>query len=229
MSLVTINFTNNSSPPSTNIVEAAAPLPLSSFYINSDNSLIHFKVSSSTTFSEINPSFTVGQQYITNAISTVINSTLNASSALPFNSSNYSSNYQIYPNFGRLAVGSYAHYLFGNASISYMFANREQIVSYMNGNESNDTQFATVLASTFLNLPSSVCENITEQVTNQDNTRAYNQSNFEWQGLEFKLNDIVYFTLTLSQPNINGQQGQQYVPASSNYPGIQYHIKTTLL
>lgn len=225
---VSVSFTSNSGPPISNIVEAAATVPLSILYTGSNNSLIHYKTVDGQIIAEINSNFTTSS-LISNTFTTIINSTMNASNALPFSLSNYNSGYyRVYSTFGSLAVGSYAHYLFGSANSSYLFANCSQLISSFNGNGANSYQIPTILANTILNMPSSICKNIVQQTINQDSSRSNNSSN--WSALEFKTNDIIYFTLSMELSSVGSASTiQQYIPTASNYPNLQYYIATTLV
>ena len=220
---VTISFTNNSNAPTSNIIQAAATIPVSVFYNGSNDSLFRYKTIDSQIVAEVDPNFTTNYTTISGAISTVINSTMNASNANPFNLTKYAStSYRIYPNFGSLAMASYTHYLFGNANIQFMINNRNNIVNYFN----NESTYPSTLASTFLSFPSTNCKNITQQIIGQDLNRSNNSSN--WSALEFKIDDTIYLTLSLSISNIENGTGQEASPSASNYPGISYHVATKL-
>ncbi len=220
---VTISFTNDANAPTTNIVQAAASLPVSVFYNSSNDSLFRYKTINGQVVAEVDPNFTTSYSTIRGSFNTVINSTMNASNADPFNLTKYiSTPYRVYPNFGSLALGSYTHYLFGNTNMLFMLNNRNEIVNNFN----NESLYSHALANTIINFPSNCVKNIAEQIIVQDSNRSNNSSN--WSALEFKTDDIIYFTLSLSLSTIKNGTGQEASPSVSNYPGISYHIATTL-
>ncbi len=226
---VTVSFTNNSTIPSSNIINASAKTPLSILYNSSNDSLIHYSTIDGQLLAKIDPNFTTSVSTISDAFSLIINSTMNASNALPFSLSNYDLGYyREFPTFGSLAVGSYAHYLLGSAKNSYLFANYSQLVSSFNGNQINTYQIPDILGNTFLTLPSTVCTNIATQIIAQDSSRSNNSSN--WSALEFKTDDIIYFTLSLGISSVDtASTVQQYIPDASNFPDLQYYIATQLI
>lgn len=226
---VTVSFTDNSTIPSSNIINAATKTPVSILYNSSNNSLIHYSSIDGQLLAKIDPNFTTSFSAICDTFSTIINSTLNASNALPFSLSNYDLGYyRVYPTLGSLAVGSFAHYLFGSAKNSYLFANSSQLISSFNGNDTNTYQIPNLFSSNILALPSSVCTNIANQIIAQDSGRSNSSSS--WSALEFKTNDIIYFTLSLEISSIGSLSTiQQYIPAASNYPNLQYYVATQLI
>lgn len=227
---ISIYFTNSDiSSFTSSIVRAEATMPISTFYKEPGDSLINFKVINNEIYSEINSSFTTSVSYVQNAFNDVINSSLIIKDTVPFSKYNYTtfSNYLNCPSFGDLVLKTYGHYLFNNMTMTSLITNGNSIISSMNGCDPGQACIATGLASTIMNMPSSITTHITEQIITQDNSRIPADSTV-WNSLEFKTGDTVYFTLSVSVSSVTAGPGQQYIPDKSNCQNIKYHIATLL-
>lgn len=169
----------------------------------------------------------------------VLTAPLNASAATPFSNSMYSTEgaYRTPANFGKLALGSYAHYLFGHLHATAAITNDQAIMTAimdMPGDstaafdEANAALWSTgiptsaniarrlvnalvtgeALTSTTGNLLS-----ITKQVLGQDASRAKANDNTAGlpdrkQLLRFINGDKIYFNIKLARPTLSVSNGQ---------------------
>ena len=171
-------------------------------------------------------------------IHNVLIAPLNASAATPFSHSMYAAdgNYRNPANFGKLALGSYAHYLFGHVHATAAITNDQAIMTAINDmpgdstapfDEANAALWSTgiptsaniarrlvnalvtgdALTSTTGNLLS-----IVKQVLGQDASRAKGIDNTEGlpnirQHLRFIAGDKIYFNIKLARPTMSVSNG----------------------
>lgn len=247
MSQVTVNFNVNadaqgtvnvfSAPPTPtppNVVLADATLPVSALYNAPGNGLLKFRGVNDTIETALETGFTTTLSDITGALQTIMNSSLNASGAHPFNLEKYATEaaYRNYPTFGHLALAAYTDFLFGHVAATAAIDNDTIFKNRMNGLGGADAQIASKLALDIKNLSAENCQSVVEQVLAQDISRATMADNDDesWQTLKFINGDNIYVSITLTQPTVTvlnaGTIGN--LPAPSIYSPVTYHIKMTL-
>ncbi len=248
-------------PPSmSEYVDCSVSLPISALYSDASNSLFEFwepsdaigTIKATHATSRNNSGLIVN---LASGLQSVLEGELDASTSIPFKNSKYSSEsaYRVFNNFGRLALSSYAHYLFGHVAATAAISNDQDFMDKFLAydTEAADTYDATSwatsttskanlslrLADAILKKTDEEVLTIVEQVLGQDASRAKDQDNNELspdvrQALRFEDGDVIYFTVRVQPPTVTVQNnGQQYTPASSLYidTGISYNLKVTLI
>jgi hypothetical protein len=216
----------------TNVGAAAVSMPVSCLYNGAGNSLIKFQGTTVSTLDDIAATLSLSSFVGTNAteakladaIKSVLSGVINTSTMTPF--STYAAAYHAPENFGRLALGSYAHALFGHVAATAAIDNDVAFVNKMIGDGATDASLNKALAALIYALNDTKCTAIAKQVLGQDASRAKgidNDANLPsgFQALEFKANDTVYFSIRLMPPSVSVSNGatatQQSAPATSLY------------
>jgi hypothetical protein len=176
-------------------------------------------------------------------LSKVFTNSLDASMADPFNQAKYlnTPEYYTHPTFGRLALSSYAHYLFGHVAATAAITNDADFISTMNKYENINTADINYIGSSSYDKFSSTNANlakrlvdkigklndsqvldIVNQVLGQDATRAMDVDNNEpapgaKQPLKFYEGDKIYLNVQLTTPSVTYGNGQQSAPLPSKF------------
>ncbi len=175
----------------------------------------------------------------------VLTNSLNAIDADPFNQPKYTSTQQYYTHdtFGRLALSSYAHYLFGHVAATAAITNDTAFMTTMNAY--SNTAAADFVYNTSTSYNSDVATNniakrivdkiakltdaqvleIVKQVIGQDASRAMGQDNSSLapevrQPLKFYNGDKIYVNVTLQQPTVsvlNNEVAQKGEPEATKF------------
>ena len=141
-------------------------------------------------------------------MATVIEGVMDASNAAPFEQYPNVPKCQVFDNFGELTLALYAHYLFGHAAATAAIDNDEELIAYINSNDSTRTggaaQIATLLGRALANMTHDTASSIVGQVVAQDPSRARGVGNNqdENQTLLFAENDVIYVSITVQKPSI---------------------------
>jgi len=169
----------------------------------------------------------------------IIKGGLDAKDAAPFSEAQYSSDahYTHYDNFGELALGAMAHYLFGHVAATAAITNDTAFLTYMNAkNPANGAAIASKLKDAIISMSDSEALAIVEQVLGQDADRAKDQDNNELapdqkQNLAWMAGDIIYLQVKLKEPTVTvsvGAAGQKSAPSSTDVTEQIYNLKITL-
>ena len=138
----------------------------------------------------------------------VINGVMDASNAAPFEQYPNVPKCQVFDNFGELTLALYAHYIFGHAAATAAIDNDEELVAYINSNNSSRSggaaQIATLLGRALASMSRETASSIVGQVVAQDPSRARGVGNNqdENQTLLFAENDVIYVSITVQKPSI---------------------------
>jgi hypothetical protein len=211
-----------------NVGAAAVTIPVSCLYNGVGNSLIKFQGTSAVLLDDIVASLSLASFVGTNAteakladaIKNVLQGAINTSTMVPFK--DYGAAYHAPENFGSLALGSYAHSLFGHLAATAAIDNDMSFKNKMIGDGNGDAGLNKLLAGLIYGLSDTKCTAITKQVLGQDASRAKgidNDANLPsgFQALEFRANDTVYFSIRLMPPTIsvsnNAAATQQSTPS----------------
>jgi hypothetical protein len=245
-------------PTISNKVVASFKLPTTSLYERSDPA----DNSGSSIFEFWEPSDALGTRKARRAVdklnynsllsyfgyylSKVLTNPLNAINADPFNQTKYANTpeYYTHSTFGRLALSSYAHYLFGHVAATAAITNDADFITTMNKYENIDaddfiyntsTSYSTESATNanlakrivdkIAKLTDSEVLNIVEQVIGQDASRAMGQDNSSIspdvkQPLKFFDGDTIYININLLKPTVsvlNNETAQQGEPEDTKY------------
>lgn len=188
----------------------------------------------------------------------VLEGEFDCSGATPFNNTKYLSNshYYTHDNFGRVALSSYLHYLFGHVAAtaavtndqsfidsmlsringSYIFNNIEDInlSTNLNGSVSN-ANLAVRIVNDIISKNDEGLIDIVTQVLSQDSSRAMGSDNNEIapdyrQALRFYEGDVIFINIFLKPPTIviNGVAEQQFTIPEDSLNELNYSIKITL-
>ena len=224
-------------PTMNNVLRATVDLPASDLYRGQDNSLVKFHGYSSGGVDDISGVRDLSFNFVGDMesdLKTVLSGIFDASGATPFSA--YGSDYHSVPNFGYVALGSYAHSLFGHVQATAAIDNDLAFVAKMIGDGVSDAALNKALAAAIYGLSDTKCTAIAKQVIGQDASRAraedndLNSPNY-YQALEFKTGDVVYMSITLQRPgvSVSGAVGaQQSAPAASLFTPLTYVLKVTL-
>lgn len=248
---VTVDATGNvsvfSQPASTlqDTIVAAVPLAAATLYKGADDSLIKFQDGPSVEeiSATLNTTYTTStlganKTALNGALNLIVNGSFNCATALPF--SGYSgSTYHTRSSFGQVALGKYAHDLFGHVAATAAIDNDTTFVAAMNGNLDGQTpahaKIATLLANAIFALDDAKCTAIAKQVIGQDSSRAgvagAGEDNDratpgDYQALQFKSGDVIYVQVQLLAPTVTVTSGQQSTPVST--AARTYALKITL-
>ena len=183
------------------------------------------------------------------ALNSCLRSSIDCSGAVPFNDAKYSgvSAYTTQPDFGRLALSAYAHYLFGHMAATAAITNDQDVIDNMlatpiytaNGfpytvdgsvnsewttSSNTNSNLACRLVHALITSGDVNALAITEQVLGQDASRAKDEDNNEIapdnrQLLRFLDGDKIYINIKVLRPTVNvSASGNNSVPASTSYP-----------
>lgn len=186
---------------------------------------------------------------IAHALNNCLGSSIDCSGAVPFNDAKYSgqSSYTTQPDFGRLALSAYAHYLFGHMAATAAITNDQDVMDAMlasplysesgasytvDGSVNSEwTASSTINANLACRLVHALVTSgdanalaIAEQVLGQDSSRALDQDNNEpspnvRQLLTFKDGDKLYVNIKILRPTISvSGLGNNSVPPNTDYP-----------
>lgn len=191
------------------------------------------------------PNYNYLLSYFGYHLSKVLTNSLNAIDADPFNQPKYTSTQQYYTHdtFGRLALSSYAHYLFGHVAATAAITNDATFMATMNAYANTTPADFTYNTSTSYN--SDVATNniakrivdkiakltdaqvleIVKQVIGQDASRAMGQDNSSLapevrQPLKFYNGDKIYVNVNLQQPTVsvlNNEVAQNGEPEATKF------------
>ncbi len=221
-----------SPPPSlSNIIVPSTTLPITALYNAQDNSLIKFKQSASdvNSISALRDSaFSTPQSSLEAFLKSILNGSFNASVSLPF--STYSEQYHTYPSFGKLALSSYAHSLFGHVAATAAIDNDTSFVNSMNGDDLGQAALNKLLANAIYNMTPDIATPIAQQVIGQDSSRAkFENNDSEFQALQFKNGDTIYLSISLLPPSVSSSNSaQQSIPLNSNHSTQIYFLQISL-
>lgn len=261
MPAVTVNFNvsidasgsvevfGQAKPTITNPIVCSVKLPATDLYTSNSDALFQFWEPSSDLGGISGERFTSWSKEadLRADINDVINGSMDASGANPVKingtvSSTYTSQTEYYTHgsFGRLALSTYAHYLFGHIAATAAISNDQAFIDNMNGNTDATASHALLakrLVDTIKALTPSQVTDIVKQVIGQDATRAKDEDNNalapdEKQSLQFFANDIIYLGITLKEPGVtvsNNETAQLGEPSASAFGSdIAYSLQITL-
>jgi hypothetical protein len=230
----------------TNVGAAAVTMPVSCLYNGLGNSLIKFQGTTVATVDDIAATLAkdtflganATEAKLADAIKAVLSGSINTSAVLPFSTYSGVPEYHQQANFGRLALGAYAHSLFGHVAATAAIDNDVAFVNKMIGDGAGDAGLNKSLAALIYGLSDAKCTAIAKQVLGQDASRAKgidNDANLPsgFQALEFKANDTVYFSIKLVAPTVSvsgvgGAAAQQSEPLGSAHSDMTYVIAVKL-
>lgn len=238
-------------PNITNKVIAAVKVPVSNFFVSGSSSLIEFQGQDNDIAGRLESDWTSGvgsaarKTALAAALQASLTGALNATDAAPFNVSvagtpKYSeAGHKNYDSFGDLALGSYAHFLFGHVDATAAISNDTGFVTDMNGvNElSGQANLGGKLANAIFSLDAAKCALIAKQVVGQDASRAMGQDNDNttpdgWQRMALKAGDKIYVSVTLKAPQVtvlDNNVAQQSEPSSALFASdIKYMVEMEL-
>jgi len=138
----------------------------------------------------------------------VIEGVMDASNAAPFVTYPNTPKCQVFDNFGELTLALYAHYIFGHAAATAAIDNDEELIAYVNSNDSmrstGAAQIATLLARALASMTPETASSIVGQVVAQDPSRARGVDNTQdaRQTLLFAEHDVIYVSITVQKPSI---------------------------
>ncbi len=225
-----------------NVIVAASPLSKSLFYTDASSALIKFRGWSAGGNVEDVSGIRHGAFVSSNAtnigkLSTVINGNFDCSGAAPFGTykSTNISQYWSYGSFGEMALGAYAHHLFGHVQATAAIDNDQVFVSDMNSETAGKAQIATRLLAALDAMSPEVATRVAKQVIGQQADRAKSVDNDQdspdnYQMLEFKSGDIIYLKVTLLAPTVTVSGANPSVQQSEPLSATQttYMMKITL-
>jgi hypothetical protein len=190
--------------------------------------------------------YTKLQKKLVMDLQSILDGEMDASGAIPFTGYTSNVNYYTPNNFGRLALSSYAHYLFGHVAAtaaitndqafmdamlskvngSYKFASTNDVTdpAQTDSGSNSDANLAMRLVKSIVTKDDTAILAIVEQVLGQDASRALNQDNNSLapdvrQELMFMENDIIYINIRLKRPAVVVTNvSQQSAPAATLFP-----------
>ncbi len=267
-------FSEAENAPTTNIIDTAYSLPVGALYNKpndgtvGNNALFKFQGRTTDEGEEIivgtyGDNFTTNVSLLTEYIASVMVNTLNCgpdtseyANAEPFTDLKYSGirEYQTFNSIGDLTLATYAHYLFGHVQATAAIDNDSSLITYMNGNDPDDTiveytrpnntigTTGATKANIAYNLANKIISGLTDDditiivnnVIKQDASRARFEDNDlnnpdSWQHLEFKPNDVIFVQVTLDPPRLSfGNGDQQYQNNVPNISAISYNFRITM-
>ena len=243
----TIDVFGQTAPVITNKVIASVNVPVSTIIGGGVSTLIEFQGQDNDIAGRLETVFTTGGGFaarktaLASAIQAALVGALDASAAEPFNiTAKYTdAGYKNYTSFGSLALGAYAHYLFGHVDATAAIDNDTTFVSKMNGTNtlSGEANLGGALADLIFTLDAAKCTAIAKQVIGQDASRAFGVDNDNttpdgWQKLIFKPGDKIYVSVTLAAPTVTvlgNNTAQQSEPSAALFANnIKYMVEITL-
>ena len=194
-------------PDAPNPVVCAVNLPVADLYGSDANAVFEFQEPASALGTRVARRTQAGwtkAEDLRADLNSIINGTMDASGAIPFNDAKYASTEEYYKHetFGRLALSMYAHYLFGHVAATAAITNDQPFMDNMNGNTEGTALLGKGLKDAVVNMSDADVLAIVEQVLGQDASRAKDQDNNEvapdvWQALKFYADDVVYVQITV--------------------------------
>ena len=218
-----------------NVVIASITLPTADLYNGVGDGVLRFQQPTSdinTIVGERYLGFSGSVNSLAADIKTILKGTFNVSAADPF--STYSADYHTAPDFGYLALGAYAHSLFGHVQATAAIDNDLAFVSKMVNDGVGDAALNRALAQAIYGLSDAKSTQVAKQVIGQDASRTSASDNTQatpsvWQALEFKNDDVIYMSIRLLQPSVVvSNAAQKSAPAASLYSTKTYVLKITL-
>lgn len=253
----TIDVFGQSLPTISNKVVASTGMNCVALYASASSGLIEFQGVDNNITARLAADFISGvgaatrKSTLANGIQIALTTgNLDASAADPFNVAplgvaKYSdASYKNYSSFGELALGSYAHYLFGHVDATAAIDNDTTFVDKMNGRtippaaNAGEADLANKLADAIFGMTSENATAIAKQVVGQDASRAFAVDNDSagvdgWQKLLFKAGDKIYVTVILQRPTVtvkDNNLAQLSEPSNTLFPAgnVAYMIEITL-
>lgn len=242
----TIDIFGQTAPVATNYLIADYKIPASSLYTPATSNGLFSFVGSNGNLDGITGNFnatfapySVGT-LMTN-ISNVIAGSMNCSNAAPYSDAKYAHAYDTQANFGYVALGTYAHTLFGHVAATAAIDNDTTFVANMIGNAAGVPAHAKIATLLNSNIATTDPTAIVKQVIGQDASRARLVDNDGYtpvtstQGLQFIAGDVIFMNVTLNAPTVtvaSGASAQQYTTAATSaaagFTSQNYPIKITL-
>lgn len=218
-----------------NVVDCTVTLPVAALYSSSSSAAFEFwepsgnrgdisacimgSASSARPLSGLYASSGAGSlSSVKGNLRSVILGGMDASNAAPFsNYKNVSANYTQYANFGELALGAHAAYLFGHPQATTAIDNDVALVTYFSeanpagttgsANANANANIGNELAALIRNLSDAEARTIVREVLRQDPARMTGADNSQLptdvhQGLIFAVGDVVYVSVTIRTPSV---------------------------
>jgi hypothetical protein len=233
-----------------NFLIANVNIPASNLYTSSNSALLTFQGSNLDGIqAQLVPLYApLTSGAIMGAVNNVIGGSMNCSNAAPYNAVGYANAYNAQSNFGYVALGAYAHQLFGHVAATAAIDNDSTFVANMIGNNltsNNHAKIAAILTSNIASLTVPAATAIAKQVIGQDASRAMTVDNDGVtpvdgpQPLKWIAGDVIFMTVTLNAPTVtiagnvandsNAQLNRSYVTSqASTFGSNVYPIKITL-
>lgn len=142
-------------------------------------------------------------------LNTILLGDMDASGAKPFDAyaAGGVTQYYVHESFGRLALSSYAHYLFGHVAATAAITNDEDFITKMNGIGAGNADIAQKLVDAITGKDDEAILSIVQQVIGQDASRAMDQDNNQLapgvrHSLKFIAGDKIYVNVRLRAPEV---------------------------
>lgn len=222
-----------------NIIVPALNLPASDLWKSTTSSLIQFQgtaANPNTINGRLDSVFAANAAFKTalkSSLATIVAGSFDCSGATPY-SSGYSAadNYYTRVSFGQVALGAYAHDLFGHVAATAAIDNDVAFVAAMNGTGATHANISGLLGDAIFALNTTKCTEISKQVIGQDAARAMQEDNDAyspdlWQDLKFVAGDVVYVSVNLQAPRVTLTNAAQQTTPTTN-TSRTYALKITL-
>jgi hypothetical protein len=222
----------------TNVIVPAVTLSAADLWKSTTSSLIQFQGPSSapeTIVGRLDSVFAANAGFKTalkTHLAAIVAGAFDCSGATPYASYSAVDGYFSRLSFGHVALGAYAHDLFGHVAATAAIDNDTAFMAAMNGTGATDANIAGLLGDAIFALSEAKCTAIAKQVVGQDAARAMSEDNDQyspdlWQDLKFSAGDIVYVSINLQAPRVSlTNAAQQTTPTSST--ARTYALKITL-
>jgi hypothetical protein len=142
-------------------------------------------------------------------LNAIIVGDMDASGAKPFDAyaAGGVTQYYVHESFGRLALSSYAHYLFGHVAATAAITNDADFIEKMNGIGEGNADIAQKLVDAITGKDDEAILSIVQQVIGQDASRAMDQDNNQLapgvrHSLKFIAGDKIYVNVRLRAPEV---------------------------
>jgi hypothetical protein len=262
-----LNVFGQAAPVVTNVITAAVELPVDALYdasgisnLNRLNSLFEFwepsnalgtrkatlagkDVAGDSSNKEDRDYKLMTKRFVLD-LQEVLEGNFDCSGASPFSNAKYGDDYKIQSDFGRLALSTYAHYLFGHIGATAAITNDEQFMRAMlshdasgnykhanvgsvSGNDganwlagtTSDANLSELLVKAIITKNDAAILTIVEQVLGQDASRAMDQDNNQLapgvrHELKFIPGDVIYMNIKLQTPAVTVSNGQGVAAAT---------------
>lgn len=229
-----------------NVIVAHRTLPATDLYKGQDDGIFQFYGVSlpgndnnlvDDIIGQRNTNFTGTMEQLASDFSYIINGLFDCSGAYPF--AGYTSEYQTYDTFGRIALAAYTHSLFGHVAATAAIDNDIKFYNKMNGEGPSDARLANEIVTKLFYMSVEGATKIVKQVIGQDASRAMLEDNdlndpVGLQSLQFIPGDIIYVTIRLLPPTVSVSgttadiAAQLSIPESNLYTTTNYNMKITL-